>query len=169
MSDVISSVLGSNGFWLFFGILVGAVVQFILHLMVQWQQRKTAKKIFCSEIEINLACLDALEADLNNAKDEISANQFPFGRLHMDMANFNYSAMGPLINSGHFHALLGASGTAAYFRFVNTFNAEKARIYEDLFSWKHKEGRSLAFLRLWIEKKIPEARQDLVTIKGQLS
>lgn len=168
MPNWIPQIFASQAFWVFVGVVAGALIQFILHNLILLQQRKNAKKLFRIEIEINEGELDRLSQDIDRKMNRFASHQKDEVDYTFDMSSFNYRMLDPLINTGHFHALLGRDGVSEYFRFANELNVGAARNLEILFRERDEEGSSIRFLEWLKETKIPEWRGCLRSIKAKL-
>lgn len=162
---VFESTAFQNAFWLFLGIVAGALVQHLLHRLNMRWQRNTAFEVLKSEIELNLDALTELERRAVYLKSRISGSQIDENELFLSMAQFDYSVVGPLVNQGFFHAMLGPDLIKKYFGFSRHFNNDYARIVSSNLRLKHEEGKSLDYLDAMIEA-IYAARKALEVIKG---
>ena len=157
-----------NSLWLFLGVVAGAAIQFTLNWIVLRQQRSTAKRLFRVETAINREELRKLSKDLKRKKERFVARQVSDGDFFIDMSGFNYRIIDPLVNTGHFHSLLGPDGVAQYFRFANELNIERASWMMDALRAQHEAGQSLGFLDWLIDTKLPEWETSLSLVEGKL-
>jgi hypothetical protein len=154
-----------NAFWIFLGIVAGAVIQHLLHrLNIRWQ-RNVAFRILKAEIELNLEALASLRARVGYLKDRISASQISENDLFISMEQFDYSALGPLIGQGFFHSMLGPDLMKKYFSFSRIFNNGYAETINSMIRLKHEEGKSLDYLD-GVLAAITQAEQELNIIKS---
>jgi hypothetical protein len=161
-------MLDNNGFWIFLGIIVGAVVQFLFQKILQYDQRRNAIKLLKIEVDINKGALERLEAQLERTKTRIGSGQVSEDNLFIDFSEFIYRIADPLINSGYFHLLLDAEGVKAYFKFVNELNYQKANDLTIILREKHIENGSMEFMEWLIDTKIIEWKSWLETLEHKL-
>lgn len=157
-----------NGFWVFVGIVAGAIIQYFLGRLTQWDQRRNAGMIFKSEIAINRAELEMLKRNVQRKKERFSGNQITEFDFLFDLADFNYQIVGPLISAGWFHKMLGPEGVKHYFRFMNSLNIQAALRYHDLLAEAHQRNESLEWLDWFLNTKIPEWEKSLNYVEGRL-
>ncbi|WP_212524039.1 hypothetical protein [Actibacterium sp. MT2.3-13A] len=157
-----------NSLWLFLGVVSGAAIQFTLNWIVQRQQRSTAKRLFRVETAINREELRKLSEALKRKKERFVARQVSDVDFFVDMSGFNYRIIDPLVNTGHFHALLGPDGVTQYFRFANELNIERASWMMNALRAQHEEGQSLGFLDWVIDTKLPEWDASLSLVEEKL-
>ena len=50
---------------------------------------------------------------VNFLKERVAAGQIAEEDLYIPMHGFDYSVVSPLVNSGHFHSMLGAEGVVS--------------------------------------------------------
>ena len=127
-----------------------------------------AKKLFRVETQINRTELGKLAENLRKKKERFVATQISEQEFFIDMSGFNYRIIDPLVNTGHFHALLGADGVAQYFRFANELNVQRASWMMEMLRKEHDEGKSLSFFDWLIETKIPEWEESLSLVERKL-
>lgn len=155
-----------NAFWLFLGIVAGALVQFLLNWIVQYRQRVVAKNLLKVEIAINRAELKRLREFLLRRKERFVAQQVVESDFFIDMSGFNYRMMDPLINTGLFHAMLGSDGVSRYFRFANELNVQGASNLTSMLRKESEAGKSLEFLDWLLDEKLPEWQSHLDAVEG---
>lgn len=151
-----------DGIWVMLGVLAGAGMQILVARHNARQQGKFARRAFVTELRINLVALDDYEARINHLATRISSGQAKPEDLHIRAETFNYSAMMPLINSGHFHTILSPDDVTAYFRFQGYFNIRNAEILTQILQHQHSQKLSLDFLdhqRLTIQKARSSLRE----------
>ena len=85
-------------------------------------------------------------------------NEYDF---NFDFSDFNYRMVDPLINSGHFHAIVGAAGVKSYFTFINDLNVQSQLVYKNLLMREHEQNKSVRFLDYMIDTKLKEWRDTL--------
>lgn len=107
MSGFLSWSAFANAFWVFVGIVAGALIQHGLKWLVQRTQRENAKRVFRVETSINRNVLEILSESLKRKKERFVAGQQTDQDFFIDMSGFNYRIVDPLINAGYFHDLLG--------------------------------------------------------------
>ncbi|MEI4263652.1 hypothetical protein [Roseovarius sp. D0-M9] len=132
MSDFLTSTAFQQSFWLFLGVVAGALIQFLFHYIISRSQRGKAKKLFLVEIEINAEVLKTLEAEILRKKSRFVSGQQNEYDFNFDFSDFNYRMVDPLINTGHFHQIVGAVGVKSYFTFMNNLNVQSQMIYKNL-------------------------------------
>jgi hypothetical protein len=164
---IIENQAFSNAFWVFVGIVAGALIQFLFHYIILRSQRRNARLLFRSEIEINQGVLAQVEQQIRKKKERFAANQKEESDYWFDFKSFNYRMVDPLINSGHFHAILGPECVKRYFEFMNDLNVEAAVRAEHLLRREDDEGRSLKCLDWFLDTKIPYWKQTLTTIRSK--
>jgi hypothetical protein len=162
-----SSLIVQNAFWVFVGIVAGSIIQFLFHYIILRSQRKNAKQLFRAEIEINEGALAQVEAAIRKKKERFSAHQQTESDYWFDFKSFNYRMVDPLINSGHFHAILGPEGVKRYFEFMNELNVEAAVRAEQLLRREDDEKKSLAYLDWFLDTKIPYWKETLRIIRSK--
>jgi hypothetical protein len=151
VTDGIAQVASSNGFanafWILVGIMVGALIQFMFHVLVERRQRNNALAVLSVEIEMNLTELQSFREWLRYLRERIAANQITPENIFISMKGFDYSALGPLVSSGHFHYQLGPQGTRSYINFVRFFSNDNADLINSKLQTEHAAGRSLDFIQ----------------------
>ena len=145
-----------NALWLFLGIVAGSLVQYFLNWLTLTKQRSNAKRIFAIETALNRSELNKLKQAIQRKKERFIAAQVLDHDYFLDMSGFNYRIVDPLINSGHFHEMLGPDGVARYMRYANELNVGNANNLINLLRSEDEAGRSLAFLDWLLDTKIPE-------------
>lgn len=155
----------AGAFWVFVGIVAGALIQFGFHWLILRSQRANAKKLFLAEIELNSAALDAFEADVKRKKDKFVADQIDDMDFYFNCRDFNYRIVDPLINSGHFHAILGPNGVKDYFESMNALNVQAAENMQQMLRVDHENHRSVKFFEWLLETGIPRWRGILASTK----
>ncbi|WP_424965961.1 hypothetical protein [Dinoroseobacter sp. S375] len=142
-----------TGLGVFLGIVAGVFVQLLAHFIMLHFQTKNAIEILRSEVELNTSELENLRTQLRLLRGRISAGQVQDSELFISMDSFNYSAMDPLIQSGHFHKLLKSDGVRQYFGAVRFLNTENAMRLVTMLRDEHQANKSLNFLD-WLDHKI---------------
>ena len=150
-----------NAFWVFIGIVAGALIQYGFYWLTQRSQQSNAKKIFLAEIIINRIELENVKKDIIRKKERFAARQIEESDFFFDFRGFNYRIVDPLINSGHFHKFMGPEGVAKYFKFMNELNYVTAERLQLELKAKHEIGKSLDYLDKLIDT-------DLVRWSGAL-
>ena len=118
----------SNAFWVFVGIVSGALIQHFLGYLQSRRQAKNAFKVMQIEIEYNLSEVDRFLEHLNWLKSRIQAGQIAEDELFLPMQKFDYSSIAPLANSGYFHILLGPENVRKYLEFNHFFRIPPSQI-----------------------------------------
>ena len=157
-----------NAFWLFLGVVAGALIQFILNWVSTRLQRKSAKRVFRVETSINRTALEVLETSLNRKKERFVAGQVGDSDYFIDMSAFNYRIVDPLINAGYFHDFLGAEGVQRYMRYAGELNVNNAQNLSGILRQETEAGRSLGFLDWLIDTKLPEWDGHLSFVENRL-
>lgn len=161
MIDVAFGEAFSNAFWVFVGVVAGALIQHFLGWIQLRKQRSNAKRLFKVETTINRNALDALAEALKRKKERFVAGQQGEADYYIDMSAFNYRIVDPLINAGHFHDLLGPEGVQRYFRYAGELNTGNAQSLISLLRQEADAGKSLAMLDWLIETKLEEWNEHL--------
>ena len=167
--DILDTLVFQNAFWVFIGIVSGSVIQFLFHYIVVISQRRNAKKLFRVEIEINSDVLSALETDLIKKREFFVSRQQTDQDYYFNLDNFNYTMVNPLINSGHFHAIVGSAGVKKYFQFMNELNSQKAVIFQQMLRVQDEENTSVRLLNWLLATKIPEWKATIALLKMKAS
>ncbi len=167
--DILDTLVFQNAFWVFIGIVSGSVIQFLFHYIVVISQRRNAKKLFRVEIEINSDVLSALETDLIKKREFFVSRQQTEQDYYFNLDNFNYTMVSPLINSGHFHAIVGSAGVKKYFQFMNELNSQKAVIFQQMLRVQDEENTSVRLLNWLLATKIPEWKATIALLKMKAS
>lgn len=141
-----------NAFWLFLGIVAGAMVQYALSRLQQRDARITAGQVLKTEIDINLKEAERFRARLRQIKGRIGAGQMEPRNLFVSMQGFDYSALNPLVSSGFFHSSLGPERAEAYLEFLRFFNNNNANIITDILREEHYKNTSVQYIQ-WLEDK----------------
>jgi len=155
-----------NAFWLFLGVVAGALVQYVLDALVKRSQRKNAIAVLKTEITINLQALEDFKKRISELKELISAQQIDEQDLFVSTAEFDYSLVSPLVNSGHFHAELGPEFVKAYFSFMRFFNNEHAKLLNSMLRMEHEKGLSIKYLD-WLSKRSLELGDSLQWLRDK--
>jgi len=168
VSEVTLFAAFSNGFWVFIGIVAGALIQYSLNWIGQQNQRKNAKRVFRVETAINRDALDALSETLRRKKERFIAGQKTDQDFFIDMSAFNYRIVDPLINAGYFHDLLGSIGVQRYFRYAGELNTGNAQNLMSLLRQEDEAGRSLSLLDWIIDTKLSEWNGHLAYVEERI-
>ncbi len=145
-----------NAVWLFLGIVAGSLIQYFLNWLTFRKHRANAKRIFAVETAINRTELNKLKREIQRKKERFTAGQILDHDYFLDMSGFNYRIVDPLINTGHFHEILGPEGVARYMKYANELNVGHANNLINMLRTEDEAGRSLAFLDWLLETKVPE-------------
>ena len=151
VSDGVTQIVSSNGFanafWIFVGIVTGAFIQFLFQVLISRQQRKNALTVLKVEIEMNLGEVESFRSHLAYLRERIAAQQITEENIFISMKAFDYSAVGPLGSSGHFHYQLGSKGIRSYLNFLRFFSNDNAEILNSMLKTEHAAGRSLDLIQ----------------------
>ncbi len=74
----------------------------------------------------------------------------------------------PLINTGHFHAVVGADGVKAYFQFMNDLNSRNAITLEKILRRQHDENTSVRFLNHLIEIRLTQWKNTISLMRKKV-
>lgn len=142
----------ANAFWVFVGVVAGALIQYLLGWLTQRSQKRNAMKALLTEISINRKEVAEFINRLWYLRERVSANQISDADLFISMQGFDYSIVNPLVNSGHFHVLLGHKDVKNYFEFMKFFNNQNADLINSMLRTEHEKAKSLDYLT-WLEDK----------------
>ena len=149
-----------NAFWVFVGIVAGAVIQFGLYWLIQRSQRANAKKVFLAEISLNRIELEKVIKDIERKKTRFLTKEETESDFWFDLSGFNYRIVDPLINSGQFHSIMWHEGVKKYFSFMGDLNPSISQHYTERLRIYHQSGQlSLFFDEL--DRKMDEWRAAL--------
>lgn len=151
----------ATGFWVFVGVVAGALIQYLFFRLTLHFQRRNAREVLLAEIEINKDELNNVLRQIARKKERFVSGQQKDHDLKFDFSGFNYRMVDPLINSGHFHSILGPEGVKRYFRFMSDLNYQSAENYSNYLEAEHKNGRSIDMLDHLLEHKALEWRDTL--------
>lgn len=135
-----------NAFWVFIGIVAGALIQHYLGILNQKKQMQNALKALHTEIDMNLDAIQSFRTRLNYLRDRITAKQIEDSDIIISMHDFDYSILSPLVQSGHFHVLLGPTNAKSYFMFTRFFNNNHAAVINSTLKTEHTANKSLNFI-----------------------
>ena len=93
--------------------------------------------------------------------DRFTAGQEQEHDYFLDMSAFNYRIVDPLINTGHFHEILGPDGVAKYMKYANELNNANANNLHDILKKEASAEKSLNFWDWLIDTKVPEWESNL--------
>ena len=164
ITDLTSSSAFLNAFWIFIGIVAGAFIQHLLNRLTFRSQAKMALKVLQIEIAYNLSEVEAFEQHLRWLKDRISAGQISEDEMYFPMQRFDYSAIGPLMNAGYFHVLLGAARMKHYLEFNNFFRIVNGESLTMMLRTEHGRGKSLEMLE-WVERRTKELKAGMADLE----
>lgn len=168
MNEIVSWTAFANAFWVFIGIVAGALIQHGLNWLTQRKQRENAKRLFRVETSINRSALQSLAENLRRKKERFVAGQQVDQDFFIDMSAFNYRLVDPLINSGHFHEFLGAEGVKRYFQYAGELNINNAQNLIAMLRQEAEAGRSLNMLDWLIDTKLTEWESHLSFVEYNL-
>lgn len=152
------------GFWVFIGIVAGAIIQYVLGKVQQREIRKAALQMLKTEILINLDACNSLRGRLNYLKDQIGAQQVSDAELYISMQDFDYSSIAPLVNNGLMHTILGPHITQKYFSISRRYNNNSAVISSNMLKSEHSQGKSLAFIK-WLSDTLDQDEKFLKSLQ----
>ena len=115
---------------------------------------------------MNLTEIDELEVRQRRLRERFVSGQITENEYY-NMQDFNYSATGPLIQSGHFHKMLGSKGVKDYFTAANFFSNSTAQFLTNRLHEEHAKGTSIDFMDQ-VEQKIAENKQRFANVKADL-
>lgn len=144
-----------TGLGVFIGLVAGVIVQLVANQFTLRTQRKNAVSVFVTEAQLNLGAVENLLQQMQNMRERISANQANQTQLWISFEEFDFSATGPLNQTGHLHTMLGADGLKDHLKVLRFFNNQKAAQFSQMLQDEHKAGTSLSFLD-WLTQKINE-------------
>lgn len=168
IQTILSGSAFANAFWVFVGIVSGAVIQHLLAMVTIRKQKSNAKRLFRVETAINRSALDSLSNLVVKKKERFVASQQTDQDFFIDMSSFNYRIVDPMINAGYFHEFLGPEGVARYFRYANELNINNAQNLAAILRQEADAGRSLGFLDWLIDTKLPEWDGHLSLVENKL-
>ncbi len=93
----------AEAFWVFVGIVAGALIQFLLQKLEKRSGAKNAFQVLKTEIDLNLDEVGRFKERIGGLKELIASQQIKPDDIRVFMGSFDYSAMGPLTNQGYFH------------------------------------------------------------------
>lgn len=152
-----------NGFWVFIGVVAGAGIQYRLMQMTLAKQREMAFKVLKTEAEMNCAEVDSFFDRIVYLKERVGASQIEQNDLFVSMQAFDYSALNPLVNSGHFHSMLSAEDVRSYLEFVRFFSNGNADIVNSQLRTEHDRGKSIDYLD-WLAHKAMSLKKSMEAI-----
>ena len=142
----------ANAFWVFVGVVAGALVQYLLNWLTQRSQRKNAMKALHTEISLNLKQVEVFRGRIAYLRERISAHQIADDDLFVTMQGFDYSIVNPLVQAGYFHVMLGHTKVEQYFEFMRFLNNQNADFVNSMLRTEHGKAKSLDYLT-WLEGK----------------
>lgn len=154
-----------TAFWIFVGIVAGALVQHFLNRLTQIRQSKNAFAVLKTEVDLNLDELGRFRDLLASLREGISAQQVSEDNIFITMQGFDYSAVAPLVNQGYFHFMLGPESAKKYFEFMRFFNNNHAQALTNLLKQEHLKGSSLNCIQ-WIDRKAEELGIELGNLQS---
>jgi hypothetical protein len=149
---ILSGNAFANAFWVFVGVVAGALVQYFLGWLMLRSQRKNAMKALETEISLNLKQIEVFRERINYLRERISASQITDDDLFVSMQGFDYSIVNPLVQAGYFHVMLGHTKVEHYFEFMRFFNNQNAQLVNSMLRTEHKKAKSLNYLILLSER-----------------
>ncbi|KQB95423.1 hypothetical protein AL073_16380 [Loktanella sp. 1ANDIMAR09] len=155
LGSVLSFQAFANGFWVFVGIMAGVIIQQVVNHAEKRKQAKSALQVMQTEIAYNKGEVAKLLERVAWLKQRIASSQIEEADLFLPMHTFDYSAVGPLTNSGYFHVLLGPKRVGNYLEFYHFFKNENGANLTGMLKAEHAAGKSMAFLE-WFERQCEE-------------
>lgn len=135
-----------SAWWVFVGVVAGALIQHALNKLTARSSAKNALSVMKVEAETNLEEVQIFLGHLSRFKEKIGAGQTSQDDFYFPMANFDFSALAPLVNNGYFHAMLGPKLSRHYLDFVRSFSNQNGVQLAEPLRREHEEGKSLDFL-----------------------
>ncbi|SLN39421.1 hypothetical protein ROG8370_01633 [Roseovarius gaetbuli] len=153
----------SNPFWLFLGVVAGALIQAILHWFERHRQANAALKVLQIEIKYNLEQASSYIDEINRQRELLYSGEISPEKAFFPMVGFDYSALGPINNSGYLHTLLGPESLGSVLRFSGHFNNRTGELLYSALQQEASAGRAVSFL---LEEKVraEKLRSRLVPI-----
>ncbi|WP_300013178.1 hypothetical protein [uncultured Roseobacter sp.] len=111
-----------NAFWVFVGIVAGALIQWVLNYLTFRSSFRRARRVFYSEVLINWRELRSLEIRLKQLRKAIEDGTARAELVSVDMSRFAYRTIDLLINSGNFHQIFSPETMSKVFEFSSVFN-----------------------------------------------
>jgi len=164
-ASIWQSAAFQNALWLLAGIVVGALIQFLLARIDLRFKAANALRVMQTEIDLNLAEYEQFLEQLKRLKSLIAVRQISDDALTISMETFDYSVVNPLVQQGYFHFMLGADKAKDYFAFMRFFNDARAKELTSILRHEHRAGRSMEFL-LKGEETAKELSGNLRNIKS---
>jgi len=151
----------------FSGLVAGVIVQACANALMLGWQRNNAKEVLRCGLEMNLHEVRLLKDRIESLKQRISANQADPPDLWITMLDFDYSALNPLVTSGHFHKMPGSDGVKRYLSGSRFFNNENAARLSQMLQGKHARQGSLQFME-WLEGRVAEEEGNFGAVMALL-
>jgi len=149
MEQFLQSEAFSNAFWVFVGIVAGTVVQLFAQFLDRQRQAKAALQVLNAEINHNLKQVDAFMDSTRDQLEQLNADEVSPDQFIFWTETFDYSALGPLNNSGYLHILLGADLMSNLLRFTGFFNNDKSRSLHELLQKEYAKGNQTKYVQ-WV-------------------
>ena len=102
-----------------------------------------------------------MEAAIVRQKNRFVSGQQNDQDFSFDFGDFNYRMVDPLINTGHFHEIVGAEGVKSYFKFMNDLNSQNELVFKNLLKQEHDRNTSVHFLEYVIDTKLVEWKETI--------
>lgn len=139
--------LSSNPFWLFLGIVAGALIQHVLGIFDRHRQARAALKVLQVEVKRNLEEASRYIAEIDRQLTLFSSGELDVDNIFFPMSAFDYSALGPLNNSGYLHLLLGSQALSDVLRFNGHFNNETGKMLHSVLQQRKSTSSAASFLQ----------------------
>jgi len=155
-----------TGVGVFLGLVAGVLVQVLANEWQSFRHRSNAKAVLKCEIEMNLNEIAAFEQRQKRLRERAISGQLDDSDGY-DMSQFNYTALGPLIQSGHFHKMLGSESVKRYFSAARFFSNETAARLTHRFHEEHAAKTSIDFCD-WVERGVAENKSHFLHVASKL-
>ncbi|MBP0483577.1 hypothetical protein [Sagittula salina] len=137
----------TNSLWLFLGIVAGSLIQLLLQYVERQRQASAALKVLQNEIIFNLRVADEFLQIVEDQIRPLQSGEIEPRDFYFPTHSFDYSALGPLNNSGFLHLLLGPDRMSRLLRFQGFFNnAHGSALSHQLIS-NANSGKGIQFLQ----------------------
>ncbi|MDD9728502.1 hypothetical protein PVW46_01135 [Mameliella sp. AT18] len=154
-----------NAFWLFLGVVAGALIQHFLGFLSKHSQAENALKVLQSEITYNLREAQKFESELGQSTQRLSKGEISAVDVFFRMSGFDYSALSPLNSTGYLHILLGPDLMPSLLRFQGFFNDTHGQRLKELFHNEFNRGNGVKFLQD-VEKHSRQLIEDIEKIQS---
>ncbi|WP_425099636.1 hypothetical protein [Tropicibacter sp. S64] len=163
MGEITFQAAFANAFWVFVGVVAGALIQSALGFVERNRQGSSALQVLQIEAQFNLEELQVFKDEIARQKVLLTAGEINSQQVFFPMASFDYSALGPVNNSGYLHLLLGSDLLKELLSFSKFFNNRNGEILHAQLQQEAAQNRSVHFLDR-VEKRASELEQGLMRI-----